>query len=98
MSDQTKTIKLSKPITHESKTITEVTVRAATLGDMLMADLVQGETSKSAAIYATICGLPLPAFKQLLAADYMKIVAEADALSGEASAPAQEAAGATRPG
>lgn len=84
----TKTIKLTRPIKHDDKTWSEVTIRSATLGDMLMADLVQGEQTKQAAIYASICGVPFPAFRQLEASDYVKIVAEADSLAGNpTSAP-----------
>lgn len=95
MSDQlTKTIKLTKPISHAEKTWNEVTVRPATLGDMLAADLVQGEQTKQAAIYASVCDVPFPAFRQLEATDYIKIATEADALAGNVSAPAPMATGA----
>lgn len=90
---ETTTIRLSKPIEHDGQTLTEITVRPATLGDMLMADLVQGEQTKQAAIYSSIAGVPLPAFRQLAPADYVKIVDAADALSGNGSAAAPEAPG-----
>lgn len=93
-SELTKIIKLTKPISHDEKTWAEVTVKQPTLGDMLAADLVQGEQTKQAAILASICGVPLPAFRQLAAADYLKIATEADAMAGEASAPAPVATGA----
>lgn len=81
-------IKLSKPIEHGGKTINEVTVRPPVLGDLLMADAVQGEATKQAAIYASIAGVPLPAFKQLAPADYSRIVEAADALAGNVLEPA----------
>lgn len=91
----TNPIKLSKPISHDGKTWDEVTVRPATLGDMLAADLVQGEQTKQAAIYASICGIPLPAFRQLAAPDYVTIATAADAMAGNpTSAPAPKATGA----
>lgn len=91
----TKTIKLTKPISHDSKTWNEVTVRPATLGDMLAADLVQGEQTKQAAIYASVCEVPFPAFRQLAAPDYIKIATEADGLAGNpTSEPPPEATGA----
>lgn len=95
---ETTTITLSKPVEHDGQTINTITVRAATLGDMLMADLVQGEQTKQAAIYASIAGVPLPAFRQLAPADYFKIVDAADALAGNGLAQAQEAPGATPQG
>jgi hypothetical protein len=81
------TIKLSKPIEHNGAKITEVTVREPVLGDMLVADAVTGEATKQAAIYASICGVPLVALKQLSPGDYMKIVEAADALAGNESMP-----------
>lgn len=82
------TVTLSKPIEHAGKTIAEVTVRAPVLGDMLAADLVQGDQTKQAAIYASITGVPLPAFKQLSPGDYVAIMTAADVLAGNALTPA----------
>lgn len=91
----TKTIKLSKPISHADRTWNEVTVRPATLGDMLAADLVEGSQTKQAAIYASICDVPLPAFRQLAAPDYVKIATAADEVAeNPTSAPASKATGA----
>lgn len=81
------TIKLSKPVEHAGTTYSEVTVREPVLGDMLMADAVQGEATKQAAIYASITGVPLLAFRQLRPADYAAIIEAADGLAGNALAP-----------
>lgn len=94
---ETTTVKLSKPIMRGDKAINEVTVRAATLGDMLVADHVSGERTKEVAIYCTIAGLDIPTFSQLTPGDYLRIVDAADALSGNELAPAREAAGAMQP-
>lgn len=92
------TIKLSKPISFSGETWAEISVRPAILADMLAADEVEGSASKQAAIYASICGVPFAAFTRLAAADYAKIVAEADAVAGNVSAPVPEATGAESQG
>lgn len=81
------TIKLSKPIEHAGTTYTEVTVREPEMGDLMTADLVQGEQTKEVAIYASIAGIPLPAMRKLRPLDYKAIVAAADAVSGNAFPP-----------
>lgn len=81
------TITLTKPLVHNDMTITDVTVREPVLGDMLAADAVQGEATKQAAIYASITGVPLPAFKRLSPKDYMAIIDAADALAGNGHRP-----------
>lgn len=88
------TIKLSEPISFNGESWAEVTVRKPTLADMLAADRVEGEKSKEAAIYASICGIDFDTFIRMAPTDYMAVVAAADAQAGESSAPAPEAAGA----
>lgn len=91
-------LNLSEPISFNGESFSQVTVRKPTLADMLAADRVEGEKSKEAAIYASICGIPFDTFTRISPSDYMAIVAAADAKAGEASAPAQEATGAESQG
>lgn len=92
------TFKLSEKVTFNGETLTEVTFRKPLLADMLAADRVEGEKSKEAAIYASVCGVSFDLFIRIEAADYMTIVAKADAFAGEASAPAPEVTGAESQG
>lgn len=94
----TVTVKLSKPISFNGETWTEISVRPAILADMLAVDDVQGAAHKTAAVYASICGMPFAAFIRLEAIDYVKIAEEAEAMSGNVFAPASEATGAESQG
>ncbi|MBI1620801.1 phage tail assembly protein [Aquamicrobium zhengzhouense] len=81
------TIKLSKPVEHAGTTYSEISVREPEMGDFMAADLVTGDQTKEAAIYASIAGIPLPAMKKLRPLDYKAIVVAADKLAGNALAP-----------
>lgn len=77
------TITLTKPITHNSTTITELTFREATTGDFAAADAVTGEFTKTLAILAGMSGQTLPMMKAIPMKEFTRIVGEVAALMGE---------------
>lgn len=83
----TVTVTLSKPITYEGKTITELVLNEATAGDACLADSVQGDATKLLAIISGMCGQPLPALKLLKMTDYNAVLAKAVPLMGEPQQP-----------
>ncbi|KIQ02244.1 hypothetical protein RU07_12425 [Agrobacterium tumefaciens] len=78
MSD-TVTVTLAKPITHDDKTISELTFREPTVGDLIIGDQFTGKLTQMTALLASICDITLPAFKKIGAKDFQKIV---DATAG----------------
>ena len=79
----TVTVQLSKPITHEGKTITELVFNEATVGDACLADSVKGETSKILAILSGMSGQPMPLLMKLSFPDFNKVVDATVPLMGE---------------
>lgn len=84
----TVTVKLSKPVEHNGTTYTELTFREATVGDMIAADSISGETGKIAAALASISGVPFQAFKKIGLRDMNAIMKAAGHLVGNEPAPA----------
>ncbi|OJH51630.1 hypothetical protein ATN81_28135 [Agrobacterium pusense] len=76
---ETVTVALAKPVTNGETTITELTFREPTVGDLIIGDQMTGQLSKMTAILASISDTPLPAFKRIGAKDFSKIV---DATAG----------------
>ncbi|MCM2434124.1 phage tail assembly protein [Agrobacterium rosae] len=73
MSD-TVTVTLAKPIIANDETISELTFREPTVGDLMIGDNFTGQLSKMTAILASISDTTLPAFKKISAKDFEKIV------------------------
>ena len=74
---------LNTPVEHDGKTYTDLTLREADTGDLMAADHFQGQTSKIAAILASMAEMPLPAFRKIKASDFKRIMEEAAELMGE---------------
>ncbi len=81
----TVTIALSKPIEHDGRTIASLTLKEITVADLCASDLVDGATKKSAALLASITGIPLPLILRLPIADYSRAMEAIDRM-GESSA------------
>lgn len=75
----TVTAKLSKPISFNGETFTELTFRRTTVGDARRAGAYEDEPSQRVAIYASMAGVPMEAMDLMLASDFHRIVAEVDA-------------------
>lgn len=78
----TVTVKLSKQIMKGEQTLTELTFREATIGDIMLADAVNGDLTKTMAPLAAMCGLTLPEFKQVTARDLGAILKATKGLLG----------------
>lgn len=85
------TIPLSKPISHDDKTIASLTFREATVGDMCLADAVQGDLQKMLAILSGMSNVPLPVLKQIRAREFNAILEKVKPLMGEAEAATGQA-------
>lgn len=68
-------VPLSKPITVEGKEVTELSLRAPTLGDLITAETVgkDNNLAKVAATLAAMADVPLPAFHSLSARDFARV-------------------------
>ncbi|MGP9814424.1 phage tail assembly protein [Rhodopseudomonas sp. NSM] len=88
MSTDTVTVKLSKPIVHDAKTISELVFKECTAGDACLSDAVQGENTKLLAILSGMSGQPLQVLKQLPMRDYTRVLAATAPLMGEPQAAA----------
>lgn len=84
---ETITVSLKKPITvgegDKAVKLTELTFREVTVGDLCLADAVQGEMTKTAAILSGMTGVDLPTIKQIGAADISAIMVKIGPLLGE---------------
>lgn len=89
------TCQLARPIEHDGKTISSLTFREATLGDMILADSATGEMAKAAIALAAMAGVPYDVIKKIGARDanvIMKSVADLmgnDPLPPSPGAPSQ---------
>lgn len=83
-----KTISLSKPIDDNGKTVTELTFREATTGDVMASDAVTGAFSKQIAVLAGMAGVSLSLMKKVALADLNHVVDEVADLLGESPAAA----------
>lgn len=90
------TIKLSKSVEFNNKTFDEITFdREAEVGDLIAADTQTGEFAKMAAAFASISGIPLPAFRKITARDMQTIMVQAGHLVGNSQQPDPLEAGET---
>lgn len=83
---ETITIPLSRPITHDEKTIASLTFKEATAGDACAAELVDGDFQRTLALIASMAGISLPLAKKLSLRDVHAITAKVGPLMGEAPA------------
>lgn len=90
------TVPLSKSVEHAGKTITEIVFdREAEVGDLIAADSQNGEFAKLIAAFASISGVPFPAFRKITARDMQTIMLKAGHLVGNDQQPATSEAGET---
>ncbi|MGY5801847.1 phage tail assembly protein [Rhizobium sp. LEGMi12c] len=75
---------LTKPVTHNEVTYSDLAFREATVGDYMAGDQFKGEISQNVAVLSAISDVPLPAFKKICAGDYRRILdATKDLLGNE---------------
>lgn len=75
-------VSLTTPVTHGEDTISALTFREPTVGDLIIGDQFPGQLAKMTAILASISDTPLPAFKKIGAKDFSKIVTATSGLLG----------------
>lgn len=77
------TITLAAPVEHAGKTYTTLTFREAETGDLMAAEKFEGQISSTAAVLASMCDMPLPAFRKIKAREFARIMKEVGHLMGE---------------
>lgn len=77
------TIELKKPFEVEGRTYTSFGFRAAEAGDLMDAESVQGQFTKTVFILARMADVPLELFRLLPVVELNHIVAKAAPLLGE---------------
>lgn len=80
---KTVTVKLSTPVSHNDTVYSELTFRKPKTGDLCMADLVTGETTKTLAILARMADVSLPVMQDIDLDDFARISEEVAPLMGE---------------
>lgn len=81
------TVTLSTPLTVGKQTVTSLTFRKAKLKDVIAADSVTGDLSKTCAVLASMAGVSYPEFKELEMDDLNAIIAQVGDLLGNVPAP-----------
>lgn len=75
--------KLKRPVEHDGTTYDALTLREATLDDLIaMEDAPGGQLAKFAVMLARLAGVPVPAARKLTATDLTRIQKEAGHLLG----------------
>ncbi|WP_425383685.1 phage tail assembly protein [Wolbachia endosymbiont (group A) of Microdon myrmicae] len=67
------TITLNNPITVDGVSVSELSMREPTVGDMLAIECVEGEARKEVALAANLTSMPREVIEKLLIKDYVKI-------------------------
>lgn len=80
------TFQLEEPVTIGDKTITSLTLRKMKAKDLVAGDLVQGETRKAMAMFASMAGVPLQVIEELSLDDFSRLGEEAAPLMGKSAA------------
>ena len=83
-------VKLDYPVEHKGKTIEVLTFRRRKARDLLAMDAVKGEMAKTLALYASMCGQPLPVLEDLDGDDFERVVEATMPLMGKAAAAMAE--------
>ena len=78
MSDGSITVDLSHPIEVDGRTVSSVSVRRPLVKDLIKAERQPGEIGQEAALLSSCSGLSFDAVGRLDAADYRRIVREAE--------------------
>jgi hypothetical protein len=84
----TKTVTLTEPVTHDGKSYPSLTLRKLKAKDLVAGDLVQGETRKAFAIFASMAGVPIQVIEELDVDDFELLGREAAPLMGKSAAAA----------
>lgn len=82
------TVVLSRPITHDEKTVASLTFREATAGDACAAELVEHDFQRTLALLASMSEISLALAKKIPLRDFHSIIAKVGPLMGEAPAAA----------
>lgn len=78
-------LKLKNPIDHEGETISELSFKEITLGDLIAAEAIGGgDRAQTASLIASSTGVPIPAIKKLSATDTRAVLAAAAPFLGMA--------------
>ena len=81
--NNTKIVKLARPIEHEGATIAELTFREMLTLDAMAMDLVKGETAKNVALLASMSGKTIPFMQKIPWRELNRIADEVAPLLGE---------------
>lgn len=81
------TVTLSTPLIVNKQPVTSLTFRKARLADLIAADSVKGELSKTAAVLASMSGVSYPEFKEIDMDDMNTIIAQVGHLLGNGDTP-----------
>lgn len=76
------TVLLSTPVLNGETTISELTFRKPTVGDLIIGENFEGRLAAMTAILASISDVPLSVFKKIGAADFKKIAEATASLLG----------------
>jgi hypothetical protein len=80
------TVVLSRPVTHDGKTVASLTFREATAGDACCAETVTGDFSRTLALIASMAEISLPLAKKIPLRDINTITGKVAHLMGEPAA------------
>lgn len=73
-----RTIKLSRPIEDDGRTVENLSLREMTVGDLIAIDSVDGAARKNVTLISLMSGLPVKAVERLSLRDYKAVVEEID--------------------
>lgn len=82
----TVTVKLTKPLDHNGKTITELKFRELIARDIISSEIAAknaGDTGRAVAMFASMCDVPYPVLQGLSATDLITVTAEVEPLMGK---------------
>lgn len=82
MENETVSVTLKKPVTHNDETYSALTFREPEVGDLLLAEKSEGGMAQMVTLLAAVSGVPLPAFKKIKSTDFKKIMADTKKLLG----------------
>ena len=94
MTGDTVTVSLSHPIEEDGKTVSSLTLRRPLVRDLIASERQPGDIAQEAYLLSACSGLPFEAIGRMDAADYRRIVAEAELGFFSVSAGTQDPSGA----
>lgn len=81
-------VKLDYPVTFKDKTIDTLVFRRRKARDLVAMDAVKGDMAKTFALYASMCGQPLPVIEDLDGDDLDRVIELTAPLMGKTAAAA----------